>query len=95
MSDLIQSIGVQILNVWMLLIENNWLVHPPNLMAKVINKFVLDRAKATLNIPEWKSSPFWPMLHDGKDFKSFVKCWKYLHEKKIITYVKGQKIRIC
>lgn len=71
--------------------KNNWLVPPPNLIAKVINKFVSDRAKATLIIPEWKSSPFWPMLHDGKHFKSFVKCWKYLREKKIITYGKSKK----
>lgn len=71
--------------------ENNWLVPPPNLIAKVINKFVSDRAKATLIIPEWKSSPFWPMLHDGKHFNSFVKCWKYLREKKFITYGKSKK----
>lgn len=41
--------------------ENNWLVPPQNLIAKVISKFVSDRAKVTLVIPEWKSSPFWPM----------------------------------
>lgn len=32
--------------------ENNWLVPSPNLIAKVINKFVSDRVKAILIIPD-------------------------------------------
>lgn len=52
--------------------ENNWLVPPPNLITKAINKLVADKAKAKLIVPEWKSAPFWPILYDGKKFKSFV-----------------------
>lgn len=32
--------------------ENHWLVPPPNLITKAINKLVTDKAKATLIVPE-------------------------------------------
>lgn len=71
--------------------ENNWLVPPPNLITKAINKLVADKAKATLIVPEWKSAPFWPILYDGKKFKSFVLSWEYLPEKRLITHGKSKK----
>lgn len=40
--------------------EDNWLVPSPNLIAKVINKFVSDRVKAILIIPDENR------LHSGR-----------------------------
>lgn len=36
--------------------DNNWLVPPPRLVCKTINK--LKKEKGTLIIPQWKSAPF-------------------------------------
>lgn len=49
---------------WM--VENYWLVHHSNSIAKVINKLVSDRANAIVIIPYMTLSPFWPMLHNGR-----------------------------
>ncbi|XP_061185795.1 integrase/recombinase xerD homolog [Saccostrea echinata] len=39
---------------------------------EAVKRVVKNKAKATLIIPEWKSSPFWPMLFDGLKLQSFV-----------------------
>ena len=41
---------------------NNWLVPPPKLITKALQKCVCDRARATIVIPELKSAPFWPLI---------------------------------
>ncbi|VDI24493.1 Hypothetical predicted protein [Mytilus galloprovincialis] len=39
--------------------ENNWLVPPPSLITKVINKLTVERCEGTLVVPEWRSAPYW------------------------------------
>ena len=46
--------------------KNNWLVPPPTLIPKVLNKLKQEKCNATLVIPEWTSAPYWPMLIDEK-----------------------------
>ena len=53
--------------------ECNWLVPPPRLILKTLNKMQKDKAKGTLVVPMWRSAPFWPFLiSDEKMFKKFV-----------------------
>ena len=42
--------------------ENNWLVPPVSLVPRVIRHIAHYKAVGTLIVPEWFSSPFWPML---------------------------------
>ena len=42
--------------------ENNWLVPPVSLVPRVIRHLAHCKAVGTLIVPEWVSSPFWPML---------------------------------
>ena len=42
--------------------ENNWLVPPVSLVPRVIRHIAHCKAMGTLIVPEWFSSPFWPML---------------------------------
>ena len=42
--------------------ENNWLVPPVFLVPRVIRHLAECKAEGTLIVPEWVSSPFWPML---------------------------------
>ena len=71
--------------------ENNWIVPPPSLIPRVINKILREKASSTLIVPEWKSSPYWPLLLDGEHFKSFILHWSYLPNEKIITHGKSKK----
>ena len=57
--------------------DNNWLVPPPRLVCKAINKLMSDRGRGTLVIPLWKSAPFWPMLKNGDAWEKFVKNQRY------------------
>ena len=52
--------------------ENNWWVPPPRLVCKTINKFFSEKANGTLVVPEWKSAPYWPLLHENGCFASFL-----------------------
>ena len=53
--------------------EVNWLVPPPSVIPKVVNKIISEKADCTLVVPVWKASPFWPLLlQDGK-FADFCK----------------------
>jgi hypothetical protein len=40
----------------------NWLVPPVYLVSKAILHVLYCRARATLVVPKWPSSPFWPIL---------------------------------
>ena len=42
-----------------------WIVPPVSMIAKVIAHVIKYRAKGTLIIPYWVSSPFWPLLVNG------------------------------
>ena len=71
--------------------DNNWLVPPPSLICRTINKLILDKAKATLIIPEWKSAPFWPLIHSQGYFASFIKQFDYLPGNRDIVKGAGKK----
>ena len=57
--------------------DNNWLVPPPRLICKTINKLISDKGKGSLVIPLWKSAPFWPMLKKGDKWEHCVKDQRY------------------
>ena len=53
--------------------QANWVVPPPRLVCRSINKVLTDKCSCTLVIPEWRSAPFWPILFpDGKSIAKFV-----------------------
>ena len=55
--------------------ENNWLVPPVFLVPRVIRHLAECGAEGTLIVPEWVSSPFWPMLFGLQSlYSSFVRC---------------------
>ena len=55
--------------------KNNkfWIVPPPNLARRAINKIVKDETNCTLVIPQWFSAPFWPILSNLFD-ETFMKA---------------------
>ena len=59
--------------------ENNWWVPPLHLIPRVIRHAWSTKAKGTLIIPQWVSSPFWPLLFtDGVDPAGFIVTWTEL-----------------
>ena len=50
----------------------NWLVPPPSLIAAVIKKMMYDEAVRVLIVPQWTSSPFWPILFSNGKQNDFV-----------------------
>ena len=59
--------------------ENNWWVPPLHLIPRVIRHAQSTKAKGTLIIPQWVSSPFWPLLFpNGIDPAGFIVAWTEL-----------------
>lgn len=55
---------------------NNWWFPPIYLLPRVIRHAQNSKAKGTLVVPQWLSSPFWPLLFpNGTDPADFVTCW--------------------
>ena len=53
---------------------NNWIVLPPFLILRTINKCLVEGIIGTLIVPYWTSSAFWPKLIDRYgNFKWFIK----------------------
>jgi len=53
--------------------DTNWIVPPIFLVCKAIKHLVHCRAKGTLIVPRWPSSPFWTMIFEkGYLFKPYV-----------------------
>lgn len=67
---------------------NNWLVPPVCMVAKTILHVVYCRANATLVIPKWPSSSFWPLLFDRTG-----NMMRHAHD--ILEFEKGQNIFSC
>ena len=56
--------------------ENNWLFPPPCSIVRVLRHLRASKADGTLMVPEWHSSPWWPLLsYDGVIFRPEVKDW--------------------
>lgn len=70
--------------------ENNWMVPPPALIPRLINKILREKASSTLVVPEWRSSPYWPLVFEGNHFKTVISHWSYLPDEKIITHGKSK-----
>ncbi len=57
--------------------ENNWLVPPIVLICQAIKHVGVSKALATLVVPAWPSSPFWPLLFSRNSvFSRMVVCSK-------------------
>lgn len=70
--------------------ENNWLVPPPNVIAKCIRKIVREECHATMIVPLWPSATFWPLLcNDGLHFNHFVVDWTEICPSKYVI-LKGR-----
>lgn len=69
--------------------ETNWMVPPPRLAGKVIDKIVKDKADGTLIVPLWKSACFWPKLFSHDKFANFVEASK-VFSCKVIEKGKGR-----
>ena len=56
--------------------ENNWWFPPVYLIPRVIRHAQKSKAKGTLVVPQWLSSPFWPLLYpNGTDPVDFITSW--------------------
>ena len=51
----------------------NWLSPPIKCIIPTIRHLRLCKAKGILIIPQWPSSYFWPVIHNGVTYESFVK----------------------
>jgi hypothetical protein len=40
---------------------------------ETVNKLTRENAMGTLVVPEWKSAPFWPIIHTGFKLRAFIK----------------------
>eukprot|EP00117_Sycon_ciliatum_P022902 scpid26163/ scgid19621/ Retrovirus-related Pol polyprotein from transposon gypsy; Reverse transcriptase; Endonuclease len=54
-------------------IERVWMVPPIYLISRTIDMLLACRTHGTLVVPEWRSAPWWPKLHDGAAWYGFVK----------------------
>ena len=50
--------------------ENNWMVPPPTLIPKVIKKKLREKASITLVVPNWKASPYCPLVFEGASYST-------------------------
>jgi len=64
--------------------DMNWLVPPPSMITKTLNKIKQDKAKGILIIPVWKSAPYWPIIQKKDIFHEFIKNIHYLPQKDCI-----------
>ena len=70
--------------------EINWLVPPPSLISRVLNKMKRDQAYGTLILLEWKSVSFWPIIHSHIGLAHFIKDLCYSSEGKNIVKSTGK-----
>ena len=72
--------------------DNNWLVLPPNCIAKTVNKIILEQVQGTLIVPELRSAPYWPIIFSNGSFRMFVIDTDYLPCNKVITKGGGKTV---
>ncbi|XP_069102077.1 uncharacterized protein [Argopecten irradians] len=66
--------------------QNNWLVPPPALIPKVVDKMMDEKAMGTLVVPYWTSAPFWPVIAPrGDKYAFFVKEHKILPSGSVVA----------
>ncbi|XP_033758108.1 uncharacterized protein LOC117340457 [Pecten maximus] len=68
---------------------NNWLVPPPRLVCKMLDKMKADQAYGTVVVPAWRSAAFWPVLCQGDKFASFVKDYTSLSKNRVTIDGRG------
>ena len=73
--------------------EMNWLAPPINLIGDTIKHARRCKAVGILMIPLWDSSYYYPIIHDGHAFRSFVKEFlfvnPYYHSSSVKSIFKG------
>ena len=56
--------------------EDNWLFPPPCIVPRVLRHLQASKADGTFVVPEWHSSPWWPLLsYDRVIFRPVVTDW--------------------
>ena len=61
--------------------DNNYLVLPIHLTAKVIGHLIITKSVGTLIVPWWPSAPFWPLLFSQYGVpQSYVKYVLSFHD---------------
>ena len=56
----------------------NWFCPPVKHICATLHHARLCEARGILHIPQWPSSHFWTLLHDGRSFQSFIKDYRIL-----------------
>lgn len=69
--------------------ENNWIVPPPKLILKCINKLKKEQATGTLVVPKWKSADFWPCIYKGSMLRSYIIDMRVLPRQNVICKGRG------
>ena len=65
--------------------EVNWIVPPPRLILRCLQKMRSEKARGTMIMPVWKSGIFWPFVHPTKHgFANFVESTKSLPRRNLI-----------
>ena len=54
----------------------NWLCPPIKLISSTLRHMRLCHARGIILIPQWPSSYFWPLFHNGTSFGSFIKDYR-------------------
>ena len=56
----------------------NWLCPPIKLISSTLRHMRLCQARGILLVPQWPSSYFWPLLHNGTSFAYFIKDYRII-----------------
>ena len=56
--------------------SHNWICPPVKLIPAALRHAKMCRAKGTFVIPQWPSSYFWTLFHNGKTFEPFIKNYR-------------------
>ena len=49
-----------------------WLVPPPKLIPRTIKHMRQCKARGILIVPKWQSAIFWPIIHDGSEWRNGI-----------------------
>ena len=59
-------------------VELNWLCPPVKFICSTLHHARLCKAKGILLVPQWPSSHFWTLIHNGRAFEHFVKSYRII-----------------
>ena len=70
--------------------ENNWVVPPPRLLSKCLNKIQLEKSICTVVLPCWNSAPLWPKLFNGEKCADFINDYVFFGPGKLTKRGQGK-----